>query len=63
MILVVLLILFVVSWWRYKILAMTLLWYLQEMDCPCPTEEQVKKGTEFVIRHMKKDLFEKGGGI
>lgn len=47
----------IVGWFMQRISTMTLLWYLQEKNCPFPTGEELKKGSRFVVEHMLKDFF------
>ena len=56
-ILVILLILCVRGWFSNYVSATTLLWYLQEKNCPFPTEDEVKRGSQFVMKHILSDLF------
>lgn len=34
-----------------------LLWYLQEKNCPFPTQEESRKGSQFVVERIIKDFF------
>lgn len=53
---VVLLIVCAHGWLIQKINTMTLLWYLQEKDVPFPNDEDMRRGSTYVVRHMLSDL-------
>lgn len=53
---IVLLIVCAFGWLIQKINTMTLLWYLQEKDVPFPSNEDMKKGSSYVVKHMLSDL-------
>lgn len=45
-----------VGWFFRYITSCTLMWYLQEREIPFPSKEELKKGNDFVIRHIFKLL-------
>ena len=45
------------GWLVNRVNTMALLWYLQEKNYPFPTNEDLKKGSKYVVEHMVKDLF------
>lgn len=53
---VVLLIVCAFGWLIQRINTMTLLWYLQEKDVPFPNDEDMRKGSSYVMTHMLSDL-------
>lgn len=46
-----------VEWLLSRISIMTLLWYLQEKSYPLPNDEELKEGTQYVVKHIITDLF------
>lgn len=48
-----------IQWLAYYISTTTLLWYLKEHGYPQPSDEELRRGTHWVVRHMLKDLFGK----
>ena len=44
------------GWLSSRIDTMTLLWYLQEKNVPFPSNEDLKRGSKFVVEHMLRDL-------
>lgn len=44
------------GWLLNRLSAATLLWYLQEKNCPFPSDEEMRKGSRFVLEHMIKDF-------
>lgn len=45
-----------IGWLNQRIANMILLWYLQEKNCPLPSDEEMKRGQEWVVSHIVKDL-------
>lgn len=45
------------GWLLQRISTMSLLWYLQEKNCPFPSSEEMKKGSRYVAEHMFRDVF------
>ena len=45
-----------IGWLKTHISCAVLLWYIQESNIHIPNEEDIKKGSEWVISHMIKDL-------
>ena len=52
----VLLIVCAFGWLIQRINTMILLWYLQEKDVPFPNDEDMRRGSTYVVRHMLSDL-------
>lgn len=52
----VLLIVCAFGWLIQRINTMILLWYLQEKDVPFPNDEDMRRGSIYVVRHMLSDL-------
>lgn len=50
---------FSIGWLSQRITNMILLWYLQEKNCPLPSDEEMKRGQEWVVSHVVKELFDK----
>lgn len=48
---------FGIGWFVSKIGTLSLLWYLQEKNCPLPNDEEMKTGCRFAVEHMIKDFF------
>ena len=44
------------GWLFSRISTMTLIWYLQEKNVPFPSNEDLKRGSKFVVEHMFRDL-------
>ena len=53
---IVLLIICAFGWLIQKINTMALLWYLQEKDVPFPNDEDMRRGSSYVVKHMLSDL-------
>lgn len=45
-----------IGWIKQYISNAVLLWYLQEKDCPFPTQEELKRGSQWVTTHILRDL-------
>lgn len=45
-----------VGWLSSKISVLILAWYLTEKNVPPPTKEDFKKGSDYVVKHILKDL-------
>ena len=48
-----------IQWLAYYISTTTLLWYLEEHGYPKPSDEELRRGAQWVVRHMLKDLLGK----
>lgn len=44
------------GWLLDRLSTATLLWYLQEKNCPFPSNEEMRSGSRFVLEHMIKDF-------
>ena len=44
-------------WFDYYVFSCTLLWYLQEKEVPFPSEEEKKRGAQWVGKHITQDVF------
>ena len=45
-----------VKWLMQYISTMTLVWYLTEKGFPLPSDEDLKKGSRYVVSHLLKYL-------
>ncbi len=45
------------GWFLQRISTMSLLWYMQEKNCPLPSENELEKSSRAVVQHMVKDFF------
>ena len=50
------------GWLVQYISAASLLYHMEEKNCPFPTEEEMKEGNHFVVRHMIQDFRNFFGG-
>lgn len=48
-----------INWLLRYINTAVLFWYLQEKRVPLPTDEEMRRGSEFVVRHLMQDVFGK----
>lgn len=48
-----------INWLLRYINTAVLFWYLQEKRVPFPTDEEMRRGSEFVVRHLMQDIFHK----
>ncbi|SCI95044.1 Uncharacterised protein [uncultured Butyricicoccus sp.] len=46
-----------IGWFAQYVSTASLLWYLQEKNCPFPTQEESRKGSQFVVERIIKDFF------
>lgn len=44
------------GWLVTKMSTLILSWYLTEKNVPPPTEEDLRKGADYVVKHILKDL-------
>ena len=54
--LIALLLICVFGWAVQRISNMILLWYLQEKNCPLPSDEEMERGQKWVVNHIINDL-------
>ena len=45
-------IIFAVGWASTRISLITVLWYMSEKEYPFPSGEDMKKGTEYAVKHF-----------
>lgn len=45
------------GWFLQRISTISLLWYMQEKNCPLPTRSEVEKSSKAVLQHMVNDFF------
>ncbi len=48
-----------INWLLRYINTAVLFWYLQEKHIPLPTDEEMRRGSDFVVRHLMQDIFHK----
>lgn len=46
-----------IGWFASKVSAAGILWYLNEKGYPFPSDEEMKKGTQWAAEHIIKDAF------
>lgn len=45
-----------VGWLTRYISAATLIWYMKQKNIPFPSKAEMRRGSEWVVSHMFKDL-------
>ena len=45
------------GWFVQYLGAATLIWFLQEKGYPLPSDEEMKRGSRWVVAHLLNDLF------
>lgn len=45
-----------IGWFTQRVSTATLLWYLEQKKIPFPSDEEMRRGSEWVTSHMVKDL-------
>jgi hypothetical protein len=58
-ILIFLLIISLLKWWRYKVSTLALICYMEKKQYKSPTKKEFSECTEFVAKHIADDLTSK----